>query len=116
MVIKQIKKMTHINTDISKELKTGDFVIVSLHNGCLHLGFYLGRGYGNTVQFYTFTSILWWSQQEKKSKYPYKDYIQGMYVEHRIAKYHPDLIEDEKKKEEYYKCMEILKSLKIIKE
>lgn len=101
--------------DINKELKTGDLIIVAGH-GVLFLGFYLGRGQGNTVQFYTFSSILWWYDSMKGGKdYPYKDYISGGNVEYRVARYDVELIPEGKLKEECYKCIEILKSLEIIK-
>lgn len=108
--------MAIINTDFSK-LKTGDLIIVSMWGGTLHLGFYLGRGQGESIQFYTFHRILsWYNRDSKSCKYPYKDYIQGEYPHRRITKYHPDLIVDERDKKQYYECVEILKSLKIIKE
>ena len=107
-----------INTNFNKDLETGDFIIVSIYAGSLILGFYLGRGQGESIQFYTFRTILWWYNYtgQNKPKYPYKSYIQGSNTKCRMAKYHPDLITGEKEKEEYYKCVEILKSLNIIRE
>ena len=101
-----------MKTAYSNELQTGDFIIIS--NGrFLALGFYLGRGSTGSLQFYSLWSLSTWLDKTNRVKSPHKEYV-NIAGQYRVAKYHPDCLENPEFIEKYEKAVEALKLLKII--
>lgn len=102
------------NTYYTGELKIGDFIIVC-EAYQMHLGFYRGRGRGNSFQYFSMTSLSrWFDAPQIKYKNPKLCY-HNTYNEFRVVKFSPDLLILEEKIK-YEKAIEALKLLKIIKE
>jgi hypothetical protein len=96
-------------THISEQLKTYDFIIIA-ENSTLVLGFYLGRGKNNSFQYYH----LWTLSNHYNKNYEgklYKSYFNS-YNEYRVAKYHPDCIENPEVKELYDNAIQVIRKLK----
>lgn len=82
-----------IDSYVSGKINIGDLICI---DGC-RIGFYLGRGCGDSVQFYTL-NVLDTMLSRKQFLKPYVSYIMGSNVKYRIKKYSPDLLSDEHKK------------------
>ena len=110
-------KYGNMKSMISNELERGDLIIIAYSNG-LEIAFYLGRGQGGSVQYYTISSLEIWLDNynnpniETKRKTPYKGYL--INAEWRIAKYHHHCIENPEYIEQYEKAIAALTLLNII--
>lgn len=106
-----------IDSAWTTEIKTGDMIIIAFNNAWLDIGFFLGRGQGNSIQYYTINRLSNWLGQVKnggKRKVPFKNFYNTHHPT-KIARYSPDFLSPEIMVE-YEKAIEALKLLKIIKE
>lgn len=104
-------------TEYTGELKTGDLIgIGSSWSSSIYPAFYLGRGQGESMQFYTLIQLIAWIERTLEDKVRwrklYKVHINHPYPE-RIVKLSPDLLTDEYK-EKYDRAIDLLKELKVI--
>ena len=99
-----------IKSRYSGELKTGDFISVAFMN--THwLGFYLGKGSGKSIRYYSMIRLV--DYYNGKITKLYFDFIGGNYAERRIMKILPDCL-DKENYEDYEKAVKVLKELKVI--
>ena len=100
-----------MNSIYTGEIKIGDLIIISSGN-YLEIGFYVGRGQNDSVQYYHLSELNWWIKRLKepnppKRKLPYVSHINVIHPT-RIAKYDVNLLTNEYK-EIYEKGIELLK-------
>lgn len=100
-----------LNSYLSGDLKTGDFIIIAVEN-YLDVGFYLGRGPTGTMQYYSVITLSDWFSSTKERK-PRKSYVNSPH-NYRVAKYHPECIENPAFTKMYIDSIEALRILKII--
>ena len=99
VIRKQKKSEMDLKTEYCGQLKKGDFIIVSQGNKS-YLGFYLGRGQGESVQFYGLSNLCRWWDNKNDPNYnsklgtPYKWYINSPHPG-RVSKYSSELLNDE---------------------
>lgn len=106
MVSKKGGKM--LKSEISGDIQLGDLIVVGVYGNCLNVGIYIGRGQGNSVQFYNLKRFNYWLREGKK---PYVDYICGQGMEHRVMKMSRECLSDSLKKQ-YDEASEFLKTQK----
>lgn len=107
--------MNEFKTTLSGDIKIGDYIVVADGN-YLNTGFYIGRGQGNSFQFFTVRGLVVWldtklNNPTYKRKHPYRSYLNTP-SSYRISKYSPDCLTSEEK-QEYEKALEALKLLNL---
>jgi hypothetical protein len=110
--------MITTTTYYTGELKLGDLVAIASFS-CVELGFYRGRGQGNSFQYYELSSLARWvdyndAPHNSPWKSPKAAYFNS-YSGSRVIKYSPELLTLEYQVI-YEKAIEALKRLKIIPE
>ena len=93
-----------INSLCSGEINFGDLIYIS---PC-YFGFYIGRGHGNSIQFYNIYELENLYLKNKKIRIRY---IYGRRSEMRVVKYSPELFNEELK-ETYNNAIKGLELLK----
>ncbi len=78
--------MKTLYSEYSGEIKFGDVIAVAYSNS-MEIGIYLGRGQGDSMQYYGVRNLRRWldNRIEWKSDTPYKFYIVSSYT-HRFVK------------------------------
>lgn len=78
-----------IESNYSGEIQLGEFITVDRYQ----FGFYIGRGQGDSIQFYSISTLAAFYLGDIKK--PYVDYIYGSNTMWRIMKYSPTLLNAE---------------------
>lgn len=116
MVGKEGRDMIQIaDTRYTGALKVGDFIAVAEGN-YMYLGFFAGRGTGNSFQYWTLWSLSNWlddtSKRRTEGKKPWKNY-HNSYNTQRALKISPEFLDPEHM-ELYEKSIEALRILKVL--
>jgi len=109
--------MMQFNSQHTGTIKTGDLVVIAASLTWLEFGFFLGRGQGGSVQYYSIRRLAHWLAYHKQGgnqSRPHVDFYNTPYAT-KIARYNPEFFEGEML-ELYEKAIEALKLLKIIPE
>lgn len=102
------------DTRYTGALKVGDFIVVAEGNH-MYIGFFAGRGIGNSFQYWTTWQLSRWLDDptwRKKGHLPRKSY-HNTYNPQRAMKITPEFLNAEHM-EEYNKSIEALRILKIL--
>ena len=105
------------NSQHTGTIKTGDLVVISVSLSWLEFGFFLGRGQGNSVQYYSIRRLAQWLACHKEGNKQLRLYVDFYHTPYatKIARYSPEFFEGEML-EFYEKAIEALKILKLIPE
>lgn len=93
------------------EFLTGDYVLIIHTGGYCTLGFYLGKGKGDSIQYYSQSLLSKWMDHHALGN-PRKSYVIDPLNE-RVVKYSISLVKDQNLLEIYKKAVEALKKLNI---
>lgn len=103
-----------IDSYYSGQIKTGDFIVVAASGSFLDFGFFLGRGQGDSVQYYRMINLARYYRKTGDRGKIYKAFYNAHYPT-KIAKYSPDCL-SLANLPMYEDAIEALKLLKIIKQ
>ena len=95
-------------------INKGDLISISF-NSMHWLGFYIGKGSGDSYQYYSINRLNYWLDKIKDNpnKKMYKDFIWGNTACQRFIKISPDMLEGQAKLD-YERAMEVLGKLHVI--